>query len=78
MLGAKAQAAVATAYVSMVKSSVRVLPSRSVIFPKRMPPSAQPMSKRLVSAAVHWTFAFWVAGSAGFKPSRFGTQIGAT
>ena len=76
--GASAQAAVAPAYVSMVTSSVRERPSRSVTKPNRTPPVAQPTSRLAVMAPVAAVTRAAPPGSPGTTPSRLGTHTGAT
>jgi len=76
--GASAQAAVAPAYVSMVTSSVRERPSRSVTKPNSTPPVAQPTSRLAVMAPVAAVTRAVPPGSPGAMPSRLGTHTGAT
>ena len=78
MFGAKAQAAVPSAYMSIVISSVLVRPIRSATFPKTMPPTAQPTSRSEVRIPVHQSVADCASGVPICNPSSVGTAFGAT
>ena len=78
MFGAAAQAAVPTAYIDIVNSSVRVRPMRSATRPKMMPPTAQPTSRIDVSTPVHRSVAAEAAAVPSGMRSSVGTQLGAT
>jgi hypothetical protein len=78
MFGAKAQAAVPIAYIIIVRRSVRVRPSRSATRPKKMPPTAQPISRRDVRIPVHCSVAARAACVPSGMPSSTGTAFGAT
>ena len=78
MLVAAAQAAVPSAYSSIVSISVRVRPMRSAIWPNRMPPVAQPSSRIDVRMPPHFSVAAFAAAEPIGMPSSVGTQLGAT
>ena len=78
MLVAAAHAAVPSAYISIVSSSVRVRPMRSAIWPNRMPPAAQPSSRIDVRMPPQRSVAAFAAADPIGRPSSVGTQLGAT
>jgi hypothetical protein len=78
MFGANAHAAVPNAYTSIVSSRVRERPMRSATRPNATPPMAHPTSSTLVMTPVHHRVRGFAAGSSMARPSRVGTQLGAT
>src|SRR5712671_6188752 len=77
-LGAKAHAAVPSAYTNMVTIIVRVRPMRSQITPNNTPPAAQPSSKSELKSPVQYNVAALAASDPMLNPSSVGTQFGAT
>jgi hypothetical protein len=78
MFGANAQAAVPSAYNSIVSIIVRTRPMRSHTTPKSTPPIAQPMSNIAVSKPVQYGVAALASCDPNSKPSSTGTAFGAT
>ena len=78
MLTAPAQAAVPSAYSSIVSSSVRFRPMRSAMRPNRIPPADQPSSNIDVRMPPHLSVAAFAADDPIGSPSSVGTQLGAT
>src|SRR5262245_36778701 len=62
----------------MVRSRVRVRPSRSATLPNTVPPMAQPMRRSDVRTPVQKRVALRASGEPIGMPSSAGTQLGAT